>query len=209
MIRGSLVRGLSIGMLALGSGCGWFAAPTDDAAEPAPTPPEPNGMAEMAEKKAVQMPTDGRLDKVDWDKAFERNRVAERFVTEDVQRAVEKSGVPILLPSTESLLENLAIYAGEGWYTATVSDADHQILIRGTRHAHSVDLDDKTKAAMGAPADLVLTRTEGIWTGSFSEYGAAYNLEIECPKGPNAPACKDDETIRAYVKKLALVGVRP
>ncbi|MEN0067772.1 MAG: hypothetical protein AAGA48_36925 [Myxococcota bacterium] len=188
-------------VLLLIAGCGLF--------DPNP-PPEPvdpiDPMEEMTEKKTVRMPGNRRLDPIDWVQALKRERIDKAFVTEDVDKALQKSGVPVLLPNEPALLGDIQVFSGEGWYTATLGDAEHQVLIRGSRAAHSVDFTEEERSRMGKRDEVTFTRTEGIVTASFSLFGAAYNLEIECTKGPNAPACADESTARRYVKKLRYAG---
>ncbi len=189
--------------LLLAAGCGSVRP------APEPTPEAPEAMAEMAAKKAVKQPGEVHLDPIDWKAAFERQRIDPAYVTDAVTRARAESDVPILLPNEPAMLGDLKIYSGKGWYSATVADDAHQIMIRGSRAARSVAWTVEQKARTGALGEVVFTSTEGIVTASFSLYGAAYNLEIECTRGEAGDACRDEATARQYVEKLGLAGDMP
>lgn len=182
-------------------GCGGPPAPPE-----APDPTYVDPKVEMAEKKKIKMPGKLRLDPIDWKKAFVRQRIDDALVPPSVAEARTKSEVPILLPNEPALLENLQIYSGTGWYSATLTGEDRQVMIRGTRAARSYDWNDADKKHFGASEDVTVTMTEGIVTASFSLYGAAYNLEIECNQGEAGEACRDEATARRYVEKLGLAG---
>jgi len=183
--------------------CGLFQPP----AAPPPEAPDPDPMVEMSEKKAVKMPHDDRLDPVDWKAAFARQRIDDAYVTDEIRAARQVSDVPVLLPNDPELLRDVKIYSGEGWYSATLKSADRHVLVRGTRRAHSVDLTDADQAHLGASDTVMTSVTEGIVTASFSLFGAAYNLEIECMTEPSA--CADESTARQYVQGLGLAGAKP
>ena len=190
-------------LLLLLSSCGLFDPPEKT---PAPAPTPPDDMEEMADKKDVHMPGPAKLDPIDWVAAFERQKLPPEAVTADVQGAAKVSGVPVLLPSESDLLDDVRIFSGEGWYSATFGDDAHQVMVRGTRLSRSVDLPEADKSRMGAGDEVRVTTTEGIVTASFSLYGAAYNLEIECTK--SADYCTE-ATALEYVEKLGIAGKKP
>ncbi|MEO0601880.1 MAG: hypothetical protein AAF211_10615 [Myxococcota bacterium] len=173
-----------------------------------PDPPADEAMAEMGAKKMVKHLEKAHLDPIDWKKAFERRSIDPVYVTDAVKQARTKSDVPVLLPNDPELLENLKIYSGDGWYTATLKKGDRQVFVRGTRASHPYEWSDADRQHMGKKEDVRITTTEGIVTASFSLFGAAYNLEIECSGGEEADPCKDDVTARRYVKNLGLAGGR-
>ena len=177
---------------------------------PGPTEPAPDGPAtadmEMQVKTKVRMPTDRRVDPIDWVTAFKRQRVDLATLPAESRARVKKSNVPVLLPSDPELLSNCSVFVGDGWYAATLQAEGYQLLIRGTRIAHTVDLSQKEKDALGKAEDLRITRTEGIVTASFSLFGAAYNLEIECEGGDTNAACATDERVLELSKNLGFAG---
>ena len=180
-------------------------------AEPAPAvpsdPSEPTeAVDEMAMKEAVRMPTDRRIDPIDWEEAFERQRVQVATLPKSAQAPLAEANLPVLLPSDPALLATVVFHGGENWYAATCQGKGYEVLVRGTRIAHSVALDAKTKAAMAPRDEVRITRTEGIVTASFSRYGAAYNLEIECDEGVADAHCASDDVVQDMVRKLGFAG---
>ena len=53
--------------------------------------------------------------------------------------------------------------------------------------------------------EAFLTRTEGIWPGSWIEHGVAYDLGIECAP-VDAPPCDDERELEALAEGLRFVG---
>lgn len=182
------------------------AAPAPSASEmPTEAGAQSDEMDEMEAKQAVNRPGPPTLDAVDWQGAFARQRIDSASLPASARQTIGKAIVPVLLPSNEELLRTVDLYAGEGWYTATMQGDGHQVFVRGTRVSHKAP-----PAAMEQMNDddqpVRITRTEGIVTASFSLFGAAYNLEIECDEGTTDPHCSSDEVCTDLVKSLGFAG---
>ncbi|MBX2800775.1 MAG: hypothetical protein KTR31_24045 [Myxococcales bacterium] len=191
---------------ALGS-CGLTEpAQPDPAPEPAPVEPAEAEDDEMAVKQAMQMAPAKRKDAIDWAAAFERQRIDVSGFSTKNRATLERSNVPVLLPSDPDLCTNLTVLAGEGWYTATLGPTERQIFVRGTRLATPRTWTEEEKRALGADDAVRISRLDGLVSASFSLFGAAYSLELECTKGMDDPFCADDEAVKRLVTSLGFAG---
>ena len=161
---------------------------------------------EMAHKRKVRSIGPFHKDQIDWTKAREHARIELDSLPEAAREIVERADLPVLLPRNKALLESATILGGEKWYTATIQQEGHQVFIRGTRNSRKAPYGEGDKKAMFQRPELSVTRTEGIVTCSFSLFGAAYNLEIECDRGEADPMCGSDDAAEKIVKSLGLAG---
>lgn len=173
---------------------------------PSPKPPVDDMADEMAVKQAVRMPHPWKTDAIDWAKARADHPAIDLGQLPEAHReAVANSPVPVLLPNDPALLGVLRFYTGDGWYTATMHGERLDLLIRGTRRSRPDAMTREEKTALEQSGNAQITRTSGIVTCSFSDAGAAYNLELECKGGGEAPECSD-EAVTALWKQLGFAG---
>lgn len=187
----------------------WWAAILIGCSDPRPSEPAPQpepAVDESAVKKSVAMPGPWKRDTIDWDAAnAKRGDIDLSTLGEATRQAIANCSVPVLLPTDPTLLQGLKLYTGDGWYAATLHADGYDVMIRGTRTSRSHPASQSERAAMGSPDEPVVTETEGIVTCSVSYAGAAYNIELECAAGPDAPQCSHDNAVALW-SSLALAG---
>jgi hypothetical protein len=132
------------------------------------------------------------------------------------QAEIDKTSVPVLLPTEPPLAAHLRIFTRPRHYAA--SSESNGMSFHMTGHGQAFDLGQKTLrrlpgAALRAriPADgVVIERTEAGVDASFSRYGAAYSVSLECAD-PADRRCADEAFIRGMIARLMVVvpGARP
>ena len=149
-----------------------------------------------------------RKDKVDWKSAERRFRLDRAALSEQAREQVDRSSVPVLLPRKPDLLENAIVLVGDGWYTATMDNEAYHVFVRGTRVARAAKWKSKDKRhlARRKRKKLDVQRIDGLVTISFSVHGVAYNLEVECKRGPTDRFCAKDDTVTELHGVLGLAG---
>lgn len=134
-------------------------------------------------------------------------------------RRVATAPAPVYFPSAPawavSELDSAALHRGEHWFAlelhrgdahlnfsaSTLSRLHAQLTGDALAEAQALSQRDVLR---GRPA--LVTRNEGIWSGSWIEGGVAYSLELEC--GAQSQACVDDRELRSVAESLAYVGGR-
>lgn len=143
---------------------------------------------------------------VQWPAHSELEPVLRERLSAEANGAIADAQVPVLVPSSETLLERLQIMNGPTW-TAVWSAGDGTTI---ALHASGAARTHPGIAAV-SPRDTVrglpgfVTQNEGIWVASWIEHGVAYDLSVECDHR-RAGACGDDAFVRELAASLRYVG---
>ena len=138
---------------------------------------------------------------VNWAAARTHRRLDMRSWADDQRRVVAASQVPVLLPEPElpEHLDGALIFTGVGWYSASIKDDEHTVLITGTTRRVRVEGAEALKLPVLGEDELSLTRGEGIVEVYFMAFGAVYTISIECLQPDEDVRCTADD----YALRLA------
>lgn len=164
-----------------------------DPAPAAPPPAAPPGMT---------------LQTIDWREAFKHPRLDPSALPEAERAKLDGISLPVLIPEIPTMLSRALILHGGTWYTASLQDEGHSVYIRGTRASRTMAPLKIDEERWGPETRPLLTRTHGVITVSFTWFGAAYSLEVECKAAMADPRCAEDDYAMGLVKDLKLVGGR-
>lgn len=136
--------------------------------------------------------------------ASTRDAVAHARYAADVQEAIARSPVPVLAPADPGSSATMTV--GPHWYALTVHGEGFVATAHGSGearvypHVRAVDPTHPMRKNGG-----FLTRTDGIWSASWIEGGAAYSMDIECDRRI-ATWCDDEAEVVRRVEALVFVG---
>lgn len=136
---------------------------------------------------------------VDW-AAAEAVRVA--IPDEKLRAAADEMRLPVLLPAEPMLAGTARWASGEGWYGVTMTDAEVSVYL------HATTLWQRSPEALPArkgKGEAPVSMTDGIATLSFTRFGVAYFVDVECL----ADGCDAAARARVLVGELQFVGGRP
>lgn len=122
--------------------------------------------------------------------------------------SVAKSAVPVLLVSDIKNFAERRITVEDMYYNAFFKDETQSISVQGSRLKKEypglrAQLDEDKKAIRSTRG--YITESEAIWTASWSEFGAAYILSVECTK-PKDKRCESDDHVIKLTNSLVYVG---
>ncbi len=169
-----------------------------------------SGESEAQKVKAPVEPsersTDSQVGDVDWDDARSHRRISSDRLSEEAAMSVERSSVPVLLPDDDALLEGVHITVGDDWYAASMSNEDHTVLFNGTRRFHQMPGSGGKKEEVDRrPAEYSISRTHGIVTMTFEDFGVAYSVDVECKMPLENPLCTEDDYVISLVEGAGVV----
>ncbi len=176
-------------------------------------------------RAAIQGRPDLDYRRVDWDAVRGHLRERRLLRTRPSVRAAESARfqechVPILLPSLAAVRERreqMALFPQRDQYAAFLDRGDHTIEIIGTRIVRRAErsrpvIDRMREGMAGQSMEdgvLVAAGDYGIDL-SFSRYGIAYTISIQCERGAaETPACRDEGYIRSLADTMAFAGGTP
>jgi len=97
-------------------------------------------------------------------------------------------------------------------YVASMAVEDILIEVYGSRRIHAEIADPAAARRLRAGQDASgyrIAETEGGQTVSFSRYGAAYSVTLECAVPRSQPRCSDPQFARAVANALIIAGGSP
>ena len=175
------------------------------------TPVEESEQAvQTVEQRESEPEADGDetvLEEVDWEEAQRRSAIAAGRLSEQAQKLAADSPVPLLLPDDDELLGSLHLTLGDAWYAASMRGAEHSVVFNGTHRTH------RAPKAGGAKEDdhpreegHTLTRTHGIVTLTFEEFGVAYAIDVECERPLENRLCVEDDYVLSLAENAGVAG---
>lgn len=165
-----------------------------------------NAVAErpFGEDPSEKMLAGERVQSIDWDAAAAAPAVDQASVPESVASFFDESPVPVLLPPDRQALQTMEPTMGDHWY-ATVFELDgREVTVEGDRVARRAEeLPDPA-----APDDerFRISQTHGVITVSFTRFGAAYTLDVECERVDSTGRCSDESFAVGIADRLATLG---
>lgn len=177
--------------------------------DPAPTP-------DAAARKAaqtVEKPGEGvvvrepvALDEIRWTEVQGHREIGADRLSEQAQQVVKESPIPVLLPDDDGLLGSAYLTIGESWYTASMKGAGVTVVVNGSGKSREIAGVTTDKEGDGpTKGDHILTRTHGIVTLSFQEFGAAYSIDVECEAPMEDSRCTGDDFVINLAEEAGVV----
>lgn len=128
-----------------------------------------------------------------------------------------KPSLPMLLPFEPTLAAAAShVFPRPNSYAASMRLGDITVEVHGERRALELDAKDplvrlmQAKQQMGMLAGkevpFSLEKTEGGFDLTFSRFGAAYLVSIECAKPETDEQCVKDDFIRKLGERMGLYG---
>jgi murein DD-endopeptidase MepM/ murein hydrolase activator NlpD len=117
------------------------------------------------------------------------------------------SPVPVLLLRNPNDFADAQFDVTEMYYSAFFNDQAHSISIQGSRLRNS----HRLRSPSGRVLNRIratrgfITQSQGIWTASWKEFGAAYLVTIECTHRQDT-RCKSADYITRLANSLVYVG---
>ena len=173
----------------------------DDSIAEAPSVDLPS-LTEESAAKALHADV---VAEVDWQAAIAHDRVSVADAPDVNPETITGAAIPTLVPSDATLLASTRVYAGADWVSARHENDDYVAIVFGTRRAFSyphLEIEEEDRIAEGRP---LITRSEGIPYVSFTRFGVAYRLSVECFGGPSDPNCAEVDTLHELFESLAVL----
>ena len=170
-------------------------------------PVEVTPEVDKASEKNEEEGTETQLEEIRRDEAESYKELAIDRLSEQGQGVVGDSPVPVILPDDDQLLESAYITVGDAWYEASMQGDGHSVAINGTHRSHSAPgAGGKKEGDHSQPQGHLLTRTHGIVTLAFEEFGVAYAIDVECENPLENPLCAKDEYVLSLAESAGVVG---
>jgi hypothetical protein len=158
-----------------------------------------------AEAKAQRAAAAGRG--IDWPAAVGGARASgggEGLTTNLNRAAIDKTRVPILLPTDAKLMAGARIYSFGDYYTITADAPGAGISLSGTTAVVPLSAGTPLKITPMGPEGATSQRTVDGQLVSFVRYGVLYTVEVRCD-APTDPRCVDDNYVRGLAAKTTAV----
>lgn len=152
------------------------------------------GVGEAPEESLL--PDEARRE-VDWAEAeafpsFEERPSVE--VPSRVRAAYEEAPVPVLLPADTEALEGLEPVVTEHWYSALFEYRGREVTIEGDRVVRRVGEEGPPVTESSSLREgFSVTQTHGVMTVTFTAFGAAYTVDIECTEVGEDGTCTNEQ----------------
>jgi hypothetical protein len=158
---------------------------------------------------AANSPTGAAAGGINWQAAVaaQRRGLGNRVVANAPgldPAAIDRTALPILLPSDASLLQSAKIYSfGDQYTVAAVIAGAHVALTGQTAMVPLKPVSPLAVAPEGAEGLTVQSTIDGQLL-SFSRYGVLYTVELRCDS-PSDPRCHSQALVRALQAKTTVV----
>jgi hypothetical protein len=136
--------------------------------------------------------------------AFARLRASE-------QQKIDRAPVPVLVPKTEGVLENLEIVVREQFVAAsgdgTGAHKGVHVFVSATKLAHRYSSHkpiERTHTVRSLPGWVL--QNEGIWSANWEEHGVSYLVEVECSVPATDKRCANSDYLLKLTDELVFVG---
>jgi hypothetical protein len=144
---------------------------------------------------------------IDWPAAVGGARASgggEGLATNLNRAAIDKTRVPILLPTDAKLMAGARIYSFGDYYTITADAPGAGISLSGTTAVVPLSAGTPLKITPMGPEGATSQRTVDGQLVSFVRYGVLYTVEVRCD-APTDPRCVDDNYVRGLAAKTTAV----
>jgi hypothetical protein len=171
--------------------------------------------------QAAQTAAPGRqLMPIDWDEVRDavKNQRLLRTQTLKMKMAAgaPRPSLPMLLPLEQTVLASVFnVFPRPDSYAASMRAGDIAVEVHGERRAAVLAKDDpllrlaqgqfKSMIA-GREVPIAIDKTEGGFDVTFSRFGAAYLVAIECRQAETDDRCTKPDFIRKLAERMALAG---
>ena len=156
-------------------------------------------------------PTDDLLpeqqaQKVDWEAATAYRQLPPADAPDNLRETFAESPVPVLVPDDPQMLRATSPMTGKHWYAASIHLDGVGINIQGSRVARVMpDLEVSEPGQKLVDDKFLITRTDGIVSLSFTDFGAAYSIDIECARPTDDPRCTKNDYAIDLAESLAVL----
>lgn len=149
--------------------------------------------APFAEDPSETMLPSEQVREIDWEAAAEYPKLESELVSEELRSFYAEAPVPVLLPADRKALASVEPTVGANWYAAKFERNGREVTIEGDRVARGADLEELHPADDAATSEngYQISQTHGVLTLSFTAFGAAYTLDIECQEVDQRGTCTD------------------
>lgn len=118
--------------------------------------------------------------------------------------AIDRTRMPILLPTDGKLLAAARIYSFGDFYTISGDIAGGGVSLTGSIAAIPLPADRPLKVTPSGPEALTVQRTVDGQLASFVRYGVLYTVEVRCDSAQD-PRCVDENYVLGLVGKTTAV----
>ncbi len=175
-----------------------------------PTPPP---------SAAVAPATEHKLMPIDWSEvreALRTKRLARAQIRQmSIAADAPQPSLPMLLPIEQRIAAAAVnVFPQPDSYAASMRMGDITVEVHGERRAMVLQANDpmmrlinakKKQLLTGANVPFAIDKTEGGFDLTFSRFGAAYLISIEC-RNPEEERCQKPAFIRALAESMGLFG---
>jgi hypothetical protein len=156
---------------------------------------------------------------VDWTSANKQARVPVnergarvnlKFIAAN-RAMIDQLAIPMLLPSEPDLAAGLRLFPNGAFYSLSSSANGMSFMMTGAGRAFPLSPGAAKGLPQGqlssrVPADgIVIEQTEAGIDASFTRFGVAYSIALECAQNHNDTRCKDDTYVRGVIGRLMVV----
>ena len=117
---------------------------------------------------------------------------------------VDKTQVPILLPTDAKLMAGARIYSFGDYYTITADAPGVGVSLSGTTSVVPLPAGTPLKITPMGPEGVTVQRTVDGQLVSFARYGVLYTVEVRCD-APTDQRCADDNYVMGLAAKTTAV----
>jgi hypothetical protein len=160
-----------------------------------------------------------KLMPIDWNEVREavrgqrlaRTKIRQLTIAPDAAQP----SLPMLLPVEQRIAAAVVnVFPQQDSYSASMRMGDITVEVHGDRRAVILQADDpmirafksnNTALIAGADVSFSLDKSEGGFDLTFSRFGAAYLISIEC-RNPEEERCVKPDFVRALAESMGLIG---
>jgi hypothetical protein len=145
---------------------------------------------------------------IDWKSAIFAQRrsnaagLGDKLATGLDQSEIDKTALPILLPTEPGLVASGRLYSFGDFYTLSAEVPGASVSFAG--NAAPIKVDATLSVTAEGPETLIITRTVEGRIASFTRYGALYTVEVACDS-PKDDRCVSDSYIRGLTARTNAV----
>jgi hypothetical protein len=162
------------------------------------TPAAQQPTRDLSRLAAQRLP---RPPSVDWQGAVggaRRSAGAAENLGKLDREAIDRTQVPILLPTTPGLIATARIYSFGDYYSITADLPGAGVSLTGTTSVVTLPAKSRLTLDSSAPELLTIQRTVDGQLASFQRYGVLYTVEVRCDD-PKDPRCRSEALVRQII----------
>jgi hypothetical protein len=161
----------------------------------------------MQTDRSERMQAQAHIKSVDWEAAARAPRVSPSALPETLAQFFRESPVPVLLPDNRKALASAEPTIGQHWYAVMLTVDGREVTIEGDRVARDVESAELTPTTQDSNSPSYrLSQTHGVLTLSFTRFGVAYTVDVECEVVTRRGTCRQPEVARRIADALRRVG---